>query len=159
MNTAENRKKLLIVAHTPSDNLRKLLTAVTQGAASSDLSSTDIHSVQALEASPDEVLTSDAIILITSENLGYMSGGMKDFFDRIYYPCLEEKQGLPVAAIIRAGHDGTGTRRALETITTGLRWRWVQEPLTCRGEWRDDFTNQASELGEAMAIAVDQGII
>jgi len=75
------------------------------------------------------------------------------------YPVLEKKQGLPCAIMIRAGHDGTGTRRALESILTGLRWKLVQEPLVCRGDWHDDFLAQAETLGMTMAAGLEAGIL
>jgi hypothetical protein len=87
-----------------------------------------------------------------------MSGALKDFFDRIYYPCLDQTRGLSYALYIRAGHDGTGTRRAVETIVTGLGWRAVREPLVCRGEWQDSFLDECEELGTLMAAGLEAGI-
>ena len=109
-------------------------------------------------AGPEDVLACDAILLGTTENLGYMSGALKDFFDRTYNPCLEHTRGLPYALCIRAGLDGTGTRRAVESIASGLGWRAVQEALVCKGQWREDFVEQCRELGAAMTAGLDVGI-
>ena len=153
------KKRLLIVAHCPSHNTRQLLEAVLAGASHSDIEHVTVRHVPPLQATAEDVLTADAIILGTTENLGYMSGALKDFFDRVYYPVLEKKQGLPCALFIRAGLDGTGTKRAVESIVTGLRWRWVQEPLICKGDFRDDFVDQCRELGMTVAALMDAGII
>lgn len=152
-------KRLLVVAHVPSANTRRLCDAVLRGARAEEIENVEAVHRPPLEAGPDDVLAADAIILGTTENLGYMSGALKDFFDRCYYPCLEETQGLPYALYIRAGKDGTGTRRAVESIATGLRWRAAQEPLICRGEFQEDFVRQCEELGMYMAAGLDAGVI
>lgn len=152
-------KRLLLVAHAPSPNTRRLRDAVLAGARSDEVEAVEVVCRAPLEAGPQDVLACDAIILGTTENLGYMSGALKDFFDRIYYPCLEQTRGLPFAFYVRAGHDGTGTRRAIESITTGLRWRLVQAPLICRGDYREEFETRCRELGLSVAASLDAGLI
>lgn len=155
-------RTLLIVAHVPSPNTLRLRDAVVEGARNvhdaAQPPAIEIVAKTPFQAAPEDVLRADAIILGTTENLGYMSGALKDFFDRCYYPCLEKTQGLAHALYIRAGHDGTGTKRAVSAITTGLRWRAVQEPLTLRGEWQDEFVDQCRDLGSAMSAGLDAGI-
>ena len=151
-------KCLLIIAHAPSPNTQRLRDALAEGARHSDVIGVTVKSMSAFDAGAADVVAAQAIILGTTENLGYMSGALKDFFDRIYYPCLEQTQGLPYALVIRAGHDGTGTRRAVETIVTGLRWRAVQAPLILRGEFRQEFVEQCAELGMSVAAGLEAGI-
>ncbi|MGO2131507.1 MAG: flavodoxin family protein [Halomonas sp.] len=152
-------KRLLIVAHAPSPNTLKLREAAQRGAQHPDIEGIEVVVKAPLDTVPDDVLACDAVLMGTTENLGYMSGALKDFFDRCYYPVLEEKQGLPCALYIRAGLDGTGTRRAVESIVTGLRWNWAQEPLTLHGEWQEGFCGQVEELAQAMAAGLEAGVI
>src|SRR6185436_18066480 len=149
-------KRLLIVAHAPSENTLSLRDAVERGARSE--TDIEVRVIAPLQAGPDDVLAAQAVILGTTENLGYMSGALKDFFDRTYYPCLEKTQGLPYALYIRAGSDGTGTRRGVETIVTGLRWRAVQEALICRGDYQQEFAAQCRDLGALVAAGLEAGI-
>ncbi len=151
-------KQLLVVAHVPSANTLRLAEAVLRGARDPEIDGVAVRHVPPLEAGPADVLGADALVLGTTENLGYMSGALKDFFDRIYYPCLDRTRGLSYALYIRAGHDGTGTRRAVETIVTGLGWRAVQEPLLCRGEWQDTFLDECEELGTLVAAGLEAGL-
>jgi multimeric flavodoxin WrbA len=151
-------KRLLIIAHAPSRNTERLRDAVVAGAQAPEIEGVEVEALSPFLTTPEQVLAAQAVILGTTENLGYMSGALKDFFDRCYYSLLERTQGLPYALYIRAGHDGTGTRRGVETIVTGLRWRAIQEPLVCRGEWREDFVDDCRELGMLVAAGLDAGV-
>ncbi len=151
-------KRLLIVAHAPSPRTARLRDVVVEGATSDDIENVEVVALAPLDAGPEDVMAAGAIILGTTENLGYMSGALKDFFDRSYYPCLEKTQALPYCLYVRAGHDGTGTRRGVETIVTGLRWRAVQEPLICRGAFQESFIGQCEELGTLLAAGLEAGV-
>ena len=152
-------KHLLIVAHNPSDNTQKLVDATLRGARHEDIDGVEVKHIPPLQAVADDVLRADAIILGTTENFGYMSGALKDFFDRIYYPCLEHTEAMPFATYIRAGLDGTGTKVAIGKITTGLKWKAVQESIILHGEYRLEFEAQCEELGMLMAASLESGII
>ena len=152
-------RKLLVIAHAPSENTQRLLKAVMAGANHQDIDNVGVRYLSPLDTQPEDIQSAQALIIGTTENLGYMAGLIKDVFDRCYYPCLESTQGLPFAFYVRAGHDGTGTRRAIESISKGLRWRLVQEPLICRGEFNEEFVSQCEDLGMSMAASLEAGII
>jgi len=154
-----DKKKLVVIAHAPSENTQRMLDAVIRGANHPDITNIDVQYIAPLDTQAGDIKSAQAIIIGTTENLGYIAGLTKDVFDRCYYDCLEHTQGRPFCFYIRAGHDGTGACRAIETITTGLRWRLVQEPLICKGDFDEAFITQCEELGLAMAASLDAGII
>ena len=149
---------LLIIGHVPSPNTQRLRDAVAEGALAAEAETVTVDARSPFETTPDDVKAAAALVLGTTENLGYMSGALKDFFDRCYYPCLEETRARPYALYIRAGLDGTGTRRAVESIAGGLGWRAISEPLLLKGPWQESFASEARELGMLMAAGLDAGI-
>src|SRR5690606_21277201 len=68
---------LLIVAHAPSENTRLLRDAAVRGASAATIENVQVRWVAPLEATPEDVLQADGILLGTTENLGYMSGALK----------------------------------------------------------------------------------
>lgn len=82
----------------------------------------------------DEVMAADmleakAYLFCCPENLAAMTGEMKEFFDRNYYPMLGRIEGRSYATMIAAGTDGTGAQRQIDRIATGWRLRRIAEPL------------------------------
>lgn len=90
--------------------------------------------VRAEEAVPDDLIGAGAFLFVCPENLASMTGVMKEFFDRCYYPVLaagERMAGRPYATAIAAGSDGEGATRQIDRIVTGWRLRRVAKPLIC----------------------------
>lgn len=117
-----------------------------------------LHVLTPQGATASDVMKADGLILQTTENIGYMAGLTKDFFDRSYNDLLDQRPGLPVVTLIRAGFDGTGTRRALTGIYSGLGWRSVSEMIVLHGAWDETFLSTAQDAGQAMAEGLGAGI-
>ena len=90
-----SNKHLLIVAHAPSSNARELTDAVLRGASHPDIEGVEVRAKNPFETVSEDVIWANGVILGTTENFGYMSGALKDFFDRVYYSCLGKTEGLP----------------------------------------------------------------
>jgi multimeric flavodoxin WrbA len=78
------------------------------------------------------LLDAAGFVFAAPENLGGLSGPMKDLLDRAYYPLLERVAGRPYAALICAGSDGTGALRQIERVATGWRLRAAAEAVIAR---------------------------
>ena len=129
-----------------------------KGAQHPDIEGVEVRVRDALEASPDDVLWADGLLLGTPENFGYMSGAMKYFLDRVYYPCEDKVSGMPYALFVRAGNDGTGAISSITRILAGLAVKQVQEPLLIAGEFDESRLIECEELGMTMAAGLESGI-
>jgi multimeric flavodoxin WrbA len=151
-------RHLLIVYHSRSGGTRSMTDAFVSGATADEIEGVEVRVLRAPDAAADDVSWCDAIVLGTPENFGYMSGLMKDFLERIYYPCLDTKPGLPYFLYVKGSTDGRGAVTSVERILTGLRWKAVQPPLVVVGDVHDEHLEQLHELGMTMAAGLEAGI-
>ena len=150
-------KHLLIIYHSKDGSTGKMSDAVLRGAEHPDID-IEVNRVLAREAGLDELLWADGLILGTPENFGYMSGAMKDFFDRTFYPAEGKVEGLPYSVFISAGNDGTGALRSIERICSGFPFKLVHEPVISKGDLSPATLESCEELGMYMAAGVEAGI-
>jgi multimeric flavodoxin WrbA len=112
----------------------------------------------AFDAGPENVLWADALLLATPARFGYMSGALKDFFERIYHPCLEKTAGLPYALIVKGDTDVDGAVASVQKIATGMQWNLVLPPVTVVGAITDADLDAAAELGATLAAGLGEAI-
>lgn len=126
--------------------------------------------LSATEAGPEDLLAASGYLFACPENLGTMSGPMKDLFDRCYYPLLGRIEGRPYASLIAAGSDGQGAQAQLDRIVTGWRLRRVAEPLIAMlGAQSPEqiladkvvpvqVLEECADIGAALFEGIEQGI-
>ena len=112
-------KRLLIVYHTQFGATLQMAEAAAAGARTIADVATALH--RAADAGVDDLLAADALLLATSENFGGMAGSVKDFLERVYYPCEDRLAGRGYSTLVCAGTDGLGALRDVDRVATGLR--------------------------------------
>lgn len=149
-------KRLLIIYHSQSGATRRLAEAAYRGALTED----DVETVliPAFEADAALLQGSDAVIFATPENFGTMSGGLKDFFDRSYYACIDLQLNLSYALIVSAGNDGRGAVRDVERICKGYPLKKVATEIIIKGPPDKAALERGFELGQALATGLAFGI-
>lgn len=157
--------QVLIVYHSRTGGSHQMARAAAEAARSECW--TVLKPAEA--AQPNDLLAADGYIFCGPENLGALSGIMKDFFDRCYYPALGWIEGRPYAQMICAGSDGAGAARQTARIVQGWRLREVQPPLiVCTHSQTpeeiaaekvipEDQIARCHDLGAAMAAGLNMG--
>jgi NAD(P)H-dependent FMN reductase len=120
-------KTLLIVFHSLTGGTRQMVEAAVRGAATEPENRVRVLAAQDAQAS--DMLAADGYVFATPENLAAISGRLKDFFDRTYYPVLDRINGRPYAMLICAGSDGENAVRQIKRIATGWRLRAIADAL------------------------------
>jgi len=118
----------------------------------------ELRCLRALDASLDDLLWAQGLLIGTPENFGYMSGAVKDFLDRTYYPAQGKVTGLPYAVFVNAENDGTGAVNAIERIAIGYGWSKVADAVIVKGVLDDATRKRCIELGQTLAAGLACGV-
>ena len=119
-------RTLLIVYHSMTGGSEQMARAALRGASEHEV---EARLVRARDATADDLLAADGYVFVTPENLAAISGVMKDFFDRTFYPALDRIIGRPYATLVCAGSDGVNAVRQIARICTGWKLKAVSEPV------------------------------
>ncbi|HHO77111.1 MAG TPA: flavodoxin [Deltaproteobacteria bacterium] len=151
-----NITTILVIYHSQGGTTKKMAMAAADGARSIE----DVRVVfkKALDADLDDLLGCDGLVIASPEYFGYMSGAIKDFFDRTY----EQAQGRvfrkPYTILIKAGNDGAGALRNIERICIGYQLKKVYEPIVKSGEITEETLDACREMGQTIAAGCSAGI-
>ena len=116
------------------------------------------------------MLSADGYLFVAPENLASLSGEMKEFFDRCYYPLLGKIEARPYAQLICAGSDGENAVRQLARIAKGWRLKEVQpatiictharteEQILAPKTIPEDELKTCADIGAALAAGLSMGM-
>ena len=149
-------KVLRVIYHSQSGNTERLARAVVRGAEFDG--SVQVVCSRAFETSLEELLRAAGVVFATAEYNGYMSGALKDFFDRTYEPARGHVTGKPYAVVISAGNDGTFANQYIERIARGYELKRIAEPTIIVGAVTPEAEARCEELGELFAAGLELGI-
>lgn len=149
-------KRLMIIYHSQGGKTAQMAQAVFQGA--SQEPGVEVIMKNAFNADLDDLLWADGLLFGTPENFGYMSGALKDFFDRTFYPAEPHQLNLPYGLFVGASNDGSGAVRGVDRIALGYPLRKVVEPVVVAGALDTNELTRCEELGLTMAAGIAMGI-
>ena len=148
--------KILIVYHSQTGNTKIMAEAVAEGARA--VEGVEVIFKKAGDATLEDLLIADGLAVGTPENFGYMSGMIKDFFDRTYPEAQDKVFRKPFVVFVSAGNDGTGALRAIERIALGYKFKTVYQPDIAKGKITQDILEKCRELGGTIAGGCQMGI-
>lgn len=149
---------ILVLYHSQTGNTERMANTVAQGIDSIEGCRAVLK--KAGLASLDDLSACDGVAFGSPENFGYMSGMVKDFFDRTYEQARGRKEVFkkPYVVFISAGNDGTGALASIERILLGYQLKKVFEPVIARDGVSEEDLARCLELGQTIAAGCEAGI-
>lgn len=166
MEPITKQPRLLVVWHSRTSASEQLARAAAEGAAQE----VSVDIARAQNVTEAMVVAARVYLFVCPENLGSMSGAMKEFFDCLYYPLLGRIEGRAYATVVAAGSDGAGAQRQIDRIVTGWRLKRVADPMIANLDAQTpdailapkrvpkDTLQKARDLGKALGCGCAMGV-
>ena len=143
--------KVLIVFHSQSGNTKAAAEAVAEGA--TNVSGTEVAVKESLTATTEDLLSCDAIAVGSPDYFGYMAGGLKDFFDRTYYPTQGSVTDKPCGIFVTHGGGGTAAE-SLKSICATFKFKIIGEPVLVKNAPDTESRATLVDLGKLVSEAI-----
>ena len=145
--------KILIVFHSQSGNTKAAAELVAQAAR--DVSGTEVVLKEGLRATTQDLLSCDAIAVGTPDYFSYMAGGLKDFFDRTYYPTQGSVTDKPCGIFVTHGGGGRAVD-SVKSICGSFKFKNISEPVLVKKAPDAEARAALVRLGKLLAKAASQ---
>ncbi len=142
--------KILVVFHSQGGNTKAAAEAVAQGA--KDVADTETIIKEALKATKEDLLSCDSLAVGTPDYFSYMAGGLKDFFDRTYYPTQGSVTDKPCGIFVTHGGGGKAVS-SVQSICRTFKFKILGEPVLVKNAPDSEDRAKLAELGRVLAEA------
>ena len=141
--------KVLIVYCSMTGNTKAAAEAIGEGAKTAGAK---VTLTEGSAAQPKDLLECDAVALGSYDAFSYMGGGLKDFFDRAFYPTQGQVTDKPYVAFLTHGGSGKAIQ-SIESIAQTFKLKKVAEAVLIKGRPEGQAIAGLNALGTKLAAA------
>jgi flavorubredoxin len=144
--------KVLVVYCSMSGNTKAAAEAIAEGAESTGA---QVELKKCSDAQSKDLLDCQVVALGSYEAFGYMGGGLKDFFDRTFYPTQNQVTDKPYVAFLTHGGGGKAIA-TIESMAQTFKLRKVADPVLAKGKPEGSAIASLKTLGAKLATSAGQ---
>ena len=140
-------KKVLIVYYSLGGNTKLAAEAVAEG-----IREAGVEPIlkTGLEAGLEDLLNCDGLVAGSPDYFSYMAGGLKDFFDRTFYPVQGKVNDKPYVSFITCGGGGKAIK-SVEEMCKKFKLKKMSEPLIIQGKPDETAKEKLKAFGQTFA--------
>ena len=139
--------KVLIVYCSMSGNTKAAAEAIAEGAKTAGA---QVTIKEGTVAQPNDLVLCDAVVFGSYDAFSYMGGGLKNFFDRSFYPTQGQVTDKPYAAFLTHGGGGKALQ-SIESIAQSFKLKKVADAVLIKGKPEGQALADLKALGATIA--------